>query len=333
MPGAGVRLGSVPACRGHLWIFNLATCYAGLTGRIRPKPAVHAARLGKVLAIKLVSGAPGDSSARDAGMSRAPSREYQIPVLCGMAFYYFRLLAGRLIELQLTLDSFVPIEGIWMNHRIGVKKMQWFAPVLLFVACAAPTASAEEQAYPAGWPQLLSTSASCKEIEGTYVDPNGYRINEPQDGWTTAKQGYLLAAAWEIFGFLDFDRLLLNDTRITSRAFALSVGADGTFAINYFAEGNLLSTKRIGRSKWSCDKEGLHATTLERTGVIADLIPNHGWSRRAVTLHRVGSELIASEMNESLVFYLKIIPIRRRELRWHRFPLVGTTARDKWRPL
>jgi len=33
--------GAVPACRGHRWIFNLATCYAGLTGRIRPKAVGH----------------------------------------------------------------------------------------------------------------------------------------------------------------------------------------------------------------------------------------------------------------------------------------------------
>jgi len=31
-----VRFGAVPACRGYRWIFNLATCYAGSTGRIRP---------------------------------------------------------------------------------------------------------------------------------------------------------------------------------------------------------------------------------------------------------------------------------------------------------
>lgn len=220
-----------------------------------------------------------------------------------------------------------------MNHRVRGTKVQRLTIGLLFFSCSAATVSAEEQPYPTGWPQLLSASADCKEIEGTYVDPNGYRIIEPQDGWSTARQRYLLDAAWEVFGFLDFDRLLLHDRRITSRAFALSVGDDGTLAVDYYAGGNLLSTKRIGQSKWSCDKEGLHATTLERTGVISDLIPNHGWSRRAVTLHRVGSELIASEINESMVFYLKVIPIHNFELRWHRFPKVGTKSRDKWRPL
>jgi hypothetical protein len=37
-----VRFGAVPACRGYRWIFNLATCYAGSTGRIRPRADVHA---------------------------------------------------------------------------------------------------------------------------------------------------------------------------------------------------------------------------------------------------------------------------------------------------
>jgi len=33
---AYVRFGSVPACRGRGWIFNLATCYARPNGRVRP---------------------------------------------------------------------------------------------------------------------------------------------------------------------------------------------------------------------------------------------------------------------------------------------------------
>jgi hypothetical protein len=34
---AKVCFGSMPACDGYRWIFNLATCYAGLNGRIRPE--------------------------------------------------------------------------------------------------------------------------------------------------------------------------------------------------------------------------------------------------------------------------------------------------------
>jgi len=30
------RFGSVPACRGQGWIFNLATCYARPNGRVPP---------------------------------------------------------------------------------------------------------------------------------------------------------------------------------------------------------------------------------------------------------------------------------------------------------
>jgi hypothetical protein len=34
------RNGSIPACRGHRWIFNLATCHACLNGRVRLKAAM-----------------------------------------------------------------------------------------------------------------------------------------------------------------------------------------------------------------------------------------------------------------------------------------------------
>jgi hypothetical protein len=35
------HFGSIPACDDYRWIFNLATCYAGLNGRIRPKADLH----------------------------------------------------------------------------------------------------------------------------------------------------------------------------------------------------------------------------------------------------------------------------------------------------
>lgn len=35
LSGSDVRFGSIPACRSHRWIFNLATCYAGSNGRVR----------------------------------------------------------------------------------------------------------------------------------------------------------------------------------------------------------------------------------------------------------------------------------------------------------
>jgi hypothetical protein len=36
-----VRLGSFPACQPDRYIFRLATCYAGLNGRVRPEAAVQ----------------------------------------------------------------------------------------------------------------------------------------------------------------------------------------------------------------------------------------------------------------------------------------------------
>jgi len=47
LSGSDVRFGSVPACGGYHWIFNLPTCYAGSPGRIRPQAAsapVHLCR-------------------------------------------------------------------------------------------------------------------------------------------------------------------------------------------------------------------------------------------------------------------------------------------------
>ena len=43
---------SIPACRDRRWIFNLATCYAGLNGRVRPQAdnyPMQIARKGNVM--------------------------------------------------------------------------------------------------------------------------------------------------------------------------------------------------------------------------------------------------------------------------------------------
>jgi hypothetical protein len=198
--------------------------------------------------------------------------------------------------------------------------------VVVVVALALEAAScwsAEVQPYPPGWPELAGMSADCREVAGMYVDPNRMHWQSvEQHGGVTSKRGGSLEAAWPAFGFLDYDRLRLNDSSIRQRAFSIAFAPDGDLVIDYYLERNGVSTRRLDRSKWACDKNGLHATTLERKGVISDLIPNRGWSRRSVSLHRVGSELFVKEINESTIYYLHVLPVHDHEERWHRFPVV-----------
>lgn len=166
-------------------------------------------------------------------------------------------------------------------------------------------------------------SADCAEVGGTYSDPNLMHWKSvEQHGSVSSKRGGSLEAAWSLFGFLDFSRLRLNDTTIKSRAFSISFAADGYLLIDYYVEGSLASTRRLDRSKWTCGKNGLQVITLERGGVISDLIPNDGWSRRTVNVNRVGSELIVKEINESRIYFLHVIPQHDYQVRWYRFPLI-----------
>lgn len=163
-------------------------------------------------------------------------------------------------------------------------------------------------------------SADCREVSGTYVDPNAMHWQSvEQHGGVTSSRGGTLEAAWPLFGFLDAARLRLNDTTVTSRAFSISFSADGDLVIDYYVEGSLVATRRFDRSTWTCGANGLQVTTLERKGAISDLVPNEGWSTRMLGLHRGEGELIVKEMNESRIYFLHMIPRHDDTVRWYRF--------------
>jgi hypothetical protein len=186
-----------------------------------------------------------------------------------------------------------------------------------------PCFSAELKPYSSSWPEVKVMSADCREVSGTYVDPNlmHWKTVE-QHGGVTSKHDGTLEAAWPLFGFLDYNRLRLNDTRVKLRAFSISFAADGDLIVDYYVDGNLVATRHFDSSKWTCGTNGLQVTTLERKGVISDLIPNDGWSRGTVILFREGGELIVKEINESKIYFLHVIPQHNYELRWYRFPSV-----------
>lgn len=193
----------------------------------------------------------------------------------------------------------------------------------LLASGLSPCWSAEVQPYPPSWPELKAMSADCREVSGTYSDPNLMHWKSvEQHGGVTSKHGGTLEAAWPLFGFLDYNRLHLNDTTVKSRVFSISFAADGDLVVDYYVEGSLVSTRRFDTSKWTCGRNGLQVTTLERKGVISDVIPNDGWSTRTVSLYRGRGELVVKEINESKIYFLHVIPRHDHEVRWYRFPLV-----------
>lgn len=163
-------------------------------------------------------------------------------------------------------------------------------------------------------------SADCREVSGTYVDPNAMHWQSvEQHGGVTSSRGGSLEAAWPLFGFLDATRLRLNDTTVKSRTFSITFSGDGDLVIDYDVDGSPVATRRFDRSTWTCGANGLQVTTLERKGVISDVVPNDGESKRTLGLYREKCALIVKETNEARIYFLHMIPRHDRAVRWYRF--------------
>jgi hypothetical protein len=195
-------------------------------------------------------------------------------------------------------------------------------PGFLLLACSLPPCwSADVQPYPPDWPELKAMSADCREVSGTYVDPDAMHWQSvEQHGGVTSSRGGTLEAAWPLFGFLDAARLRLNDATVKSRTFSITFSDDGDLVIDYDVEGSLVATRRFDRGTWTCGANGLQVTTLERKGAISDVAPNDGRSTRTLALHRGEGGLIVKEMNESTIYFLHMIPRHDQAVRWYRFP-------------
>ncbi|MES2151225.1 MAG: hypothetical protein V4508_15705, partial [Pseudomonadota bacterium] len=184
-------------------------------------------------------------------------------------------------------------------------------PILSLVLGVGLCELAGAQAYvvedrPTGWP--AAQAQDCRTVIGTYQDPNTvtWEHVEQRDG-VSSKRGMSWYAAWPGF-HLPSAGLNFGD----SRSYTFSIAFDDTEAlvVTYMASGATVATLRIPNDKWSCEKDGLHLTTGERSGVISDLIPNHGTSSTVLTLNRVDDQLYMKMAYSADITYLHILPTK-----------------------
>jgi hypothetical protein len=169
--------------------------------------------------------------------------------------------------------------------------------------------------YPRDWPALAGMSAGCGEVQGVYADPNIMHWDKVErSAGVVSRTGGHLDAAWVTFAFID-----QGAQRSGQRSFSIAFDGPDTLLIGYQFDGKLAASKRLGPDKWQCDKDGLHVTTLERSGALADKLPSHGMMRRSVTLYRVGDALYSKTVNNSRLMLLHALPQHYLDARWQRF--------------
>ena len=172
------------------------------------------------------------------------------------------------------------------------------------------------QAYPPDWPALSGMSETCQEIQGTFVDPNRWRWEREEGG---AKYGGTREAAWIAFG-LTGQEIRSEDPRVTARVFALAFSSDQSLTVSYQIDGKEVASKSFEKDKLSCGKDGLTITTLERSGVVLDKLPNEGHTIRQATIYRFNGYLYVRTNSKTKARVLQVVPQSFFHQNWLRFP-------------
>ena len=204
----------------------------------------------------------------------------------------------------------------------AVRRLQlrhlWTAILASALPLVALDVRAEEERYPDGWPSWSGMSADCREVFGTYIDPNVMRwdSNETTDTGVTVRRGGRLDAAWWAFGIRS-DALRLNTSREVRRSFSLARHGDEV-VLDYYVEGLRAESLTIGEGKWLCTVDGLSLVTRERFGNIIDA-PGHAKTTLTVTLYRIGPQLYVKSSSHADLRLFDFLPWREEDVRWYRF--------------
>lgn len=191
--------------------------------------------------------------------------------------------------------------------------------LLLGVVCcltACGTTTAHE--YPSGWPPLAGMSSDCREVQGTYIDPNHFGFIFDKHGVVSETESTGDVPAWYAFG-LDPSLVRFNETNVKNRAISISFDDTKTLVLSYFIEGKIVLSKNIPDTQWSCGKVGLNLITMDNPNAGFDKLPGHVASIRTSTLYRVGKRLIVKIADSGHGTLLYALPWHDSSISWFRF--------------
>ncbi|MGO9137243.1 MAG: hypothetical protein ACLP9S_04580 [Syntrophales bacterium] len=194
----------------------------------------------------------------------------------------------------------------------------WIILVCLTVCSLSSCGTTEVHKYPQDWLGLSRMSSDCREVQGTYIDTNkiGYIFDNGESGKVIGRTGEI--AAWYAFG-LDPNAVHSNETNLKNREFSILFAENKVLVINYKIEGNVVISKKIPNTQWSCGKSGLILIAMENPHAHFDKLPGPCSGKRTSTLYRVGEELIIkiTESGEGMLLY--VLPWHDHTEWWYRF--------------
>ncbi|MCP5324931.1 MAG: hypothetical protein H7A09_01200 [Oceanospirillaceae bacterium] len=171
------------------------------------------------------------------------------------------------------------------------------------------------QTYPSDWPQLSGMSDTCVEVQGSFVDPNSWRWEREEKG---AKYGGTREAAWITFG-LPAQDVLSEDPKVKSRTFTISIDSEQSVTVKYAIDENVVASRSFAKGKWSCGKDGLTITTLDRSGGVLDKLPNEGHTIRRSTIYRLNEYVYIKTLYETKARVFYVVPQSFLDVAWFRF--------------
>ena len=186
--------------------------------------------------------------------------------------------------------------------------------IVAFCLTACGTTAVHE--YPRGWPPLAGMSSDCREVQGTYIDTNEWGHVFDKNGVVTGNTGEI--TAWYAFG-LNPSSIRSNETQVRNRAISISYDGSEILVMNYYIEGNILLSKRIPDTQWSCSKDGLNLTTMENSDAGFDKLPGSYSGKRTSTFYRVGNQLIVKIINSGQGMLLYALPKHDYSVSWYSF--------------
>ncbi|HEY6621089.1 MAG TPA: hypothetical protein VIY68_16195 [Steroidobacteraceae bacterium] len=194
------------------------------------------------------------------------------------------------------------------------------APALILLAgsaawCLTACGATINVHYPSGWPPRVGMSSDCREVEGSYVDPNVFGYVFDKRGVAIGRTGQV--PAWDAFGF---DPSLVRENEKTIKDRTVSISFDGkTLVLSYSMKGSVVLSKPVPGTKWSCTADGLKLTTINNPNAGFDKLPGHTARIRTSTLYRVGNQLIVKIADSSNGSLLYVLPSHDSSTSWFRF--------------
>ena len=197
--------------------------------------------------------------------------------------------------------------------------MRHFLVLATFAAVAVSRAwSAEaDQRPPNDWPALPDMSPTCREAEGTFVDPNIWTW-ESQVPKTGEKIKGKRHAAWAAFA-ISPAAARTEDANVGTRTFSLSIDNSQTLIITYYLAGSAVASRSFAKNSWSCTPAGMDITTIDRKGAVLDKLPNEGYVSERAIVRVKDAELFVQTVRQTKAKTMGVIHQSFNNVTWQRF--------------